>query len=455
MEIDLILVVDDLHWADRSTLELLTFVAPRLGDARVVLVGAYRSDELHRRHPLRPVLIELEHAGSLAHLRLGPLSPEDVAAQLEAITGTALPPASLARIVELADGNPFYVEELAALNPDGTRLPPSLRELLAARLGRLSDATLDVLAGAAVIGRDVDPELLAAVVDASGHDVRAGLAEAAQHQVIEPTRDGRRYRIPPRAARRGDPRRPAPRRTDRPAPTTRGGAHDAAGARCGVARWRGSGGRPPLDRGGRSGTSDAAWIEAGRSAGAAQAWQESASAYEQALSLAAAEPASLEPGQRADLGLRAAMMTSFAGDPRRAFELAVVAIAADDGSDPVAVGTPLDGLRGMANDVGEFEQERLAADRSMELMPTEPPSIDVARVLVGHVSSQMLRGSYRAAVAEADQALRVCLLVGDRDGELEVLRDQGHVPSHRSVTRMSPCRPPSGSSRRSPVTIAG
>ncbi len=420
-ELDLVLVVDDLHWADRSTLELMTFTAPRLGDARVMLVGAYRSDELHRRHPLRPVLIELEHAGGLAHLRLGPLSPDDVAAQLEAISGMALPASNVARIVELADGNPFYVEELAALDLEGARLPQSLRDVLAARLSRLSDPTLEVLSGAAVIGRDVERELLEAIVEISTAGVAAGLQDAVGHQVIEPTPDGRRYRfrhallaeavrddlLP--AERIGLHRRLAAVLTARPELRAESPATAAAEI---AHHWT---------EAGDSGHAFPAWIEAGRSAGTAHAWRESASAYERALSLAAAGPEGNDPARRADLGMRAAMMTSFSGEPRRAYELAIEAMAADEGTDPVQSALRWADYSGIANDAGDFAQERAAADRSVELMPKEPPSRELARVLVGHVSSQMLRSAYRASVAEADEARRVCRLVGAWDAELDLV----------------------------------
>ena len=178
-------------------LKLLTFVAPRLGEARVTLVGAYRSDELHRRHPLLPALSSSSAPGASRISALEPLEPDEVALQLEGITGASLPPTHLARIVELADGNPFYVEQLAVLDLEGTRLrlPALLRDVLAARLSRLSDRAIEVLSGAAVIGRDVDQELLRAIVELSPMEVAASLNDAVQLQVIQPTPDGHRYRF--------------------------------------------------------------------------------------------------------------------------------------------------------------------------------------------------------------------------------------------------------------------
>ncbi len=75
---DVVVVVDDLHWADRSTLELLTFLSSRLSAARILIVLAYRSDEINRRHPLRAVLAELERGGVAAEVSLEPLGRADV-----------------------------------------------------------------------------------------------------------------------------------------------------------------------------------------------------------------------------------------------------------------------------------------------------------------------------------------------------------------------------------------
>ena len=363
-----------------------------------------------------------------------------MASQLEAITGSALPAASLARIVELADGNPFYVEELAALDPSGVRLPPSLRELLAARLARLSDATLVVLSGAAMIGRDVDPALLEAILGITPVAVATALADAAQQHVVEPTPDGHRYRF--RHALLAEAVRndllPAERtRLHRRLAMTLAtrpelGAESPAGAAAELAHHWGEAGD--------AGRALPAWIEAGRSASAAHAWQESASAYERALALSAAGTVHLAPQRRAELGMRAAMMTSFAGEPRRAYELALVAISEDDGTDVVQSALRWAEYSGMANDAGEFEEERLAADRSYALMPRDATTPELARVLAGHVGSQMLRSAYREAVAEAEETLRVCRLIGDRDGELEVISTRalalaslGHAEPARSA----------------------
>jgi predicted ATPase len=94
----LALVIEDLHWADRSTLDLVAFLVRALRGAPVMLVATYRSDELHRRHPLRPLLATLERVRSVERMELQRFSPAEVTEQLEAILGSA-PDATLADLV--------------------------------------------------------------------------------------------------------------------------------------------------------------------------------------------------------------------------------------------------------------------------------------------------------------------------------------------------------------------
>ncbi len=193
---DLVVVIDDLHWADRSTLDLLTFLGPRVRGASVILLLTYRDDEIHRRHPLRPFLAEIERGGIRSTIHLAPLDARSMEEQAEAILGAGADPRLVRRVVDVADGNPFHAEELLALGADATVLPRSLRDVLLARLDRLDPNTLDLLGTAAVIGRDVNEGLLLAVTDGSAADVRAGLREAIDRFVLEvaPGTSGYRFR---------------------------------------------------------------------------------------------------------------------------------------------------------------------------------------------------------------------------------------------------------------------
>ena len=158
-----VLVIEDLHWADRSTLDLLVFLARNLRDIRVIVVATYRSDELHRRHPLRPVLAELDRSGRVDHHLLARLSRDEVAELVTAIRGTAPDDTFTDEILSRSEGNAFFAEELLAADSVDGVLPPTLRDLLLARIDALSNVARDVLRVAAVIGNRVPHTFLAAV----------------------------------------------------------------------------------------------------------------------------------------------------------------------------------------------------------------------------------------------------------------------------------------------------
>ena len=152
-----VLVLEDLHWADASTRELVAFLHQTLRTGRVLVVASYRSDELHRRHPLWPWLAELGRRPGVERLMLGPLSQAELAEHLTKLHGARLSAAALERILARSEGNPFYAEELLAAGADHIEatLPAALAEVLLARVQGLSDAAQQVLRAAAVAGRQV------------------------------------------------------------------------------------------------------------------------------------------------------------------------------------------------------------------------------------------------------------------------------------------------------------
>jgi DNA-binding CsgD family transcriptional regulator len=183
-----LLILEDLHWADRSTRDLLTFLSRVLHHERVAVAGSYRTDDLHRRHPLRPVVAELLRLPTVTAVELGPLGYSDLAGHLAELAGATLDAAVLNRLVARADGNPYYAEELlaAAVASSSEILPSGLAALLLARVERLSAPAQQVLRAAAVAGRRADDDIVA---QASGLD-RAGyedaVREAVAHQLLVP-----------------------------------------------------------------------------------------------------------------------------------------------------------------------------------------------------------------------------------------------------------------------------
>jgi DNA-binding NarL/FixJ family response regulator len=186
-----LLVLEDLHWADASTRDLLTFLSRMLHRERVALIGSYRTDDLHRRHPLRPVVAELQRLPSVISVDLAPLDPSALAEHLTAIAAGRIGATELNDIMARAEGNAYYAEELlaASIASDRTEhsaLPAGLAALLLSRVEQLSDATQQVLRAAAVAGRKADDELVRAASGLAPAEYEAAVREAVTHQLLVP-----------------------------------------------------------------------------------------------------------------------------------------------------------------------------------------------------------------------------------------------------------------------------
>ncbi len=148
-------VIEDVHWADEATLDLVRFVARRLRDAAVLLVVSYRDDELAPDHPLRVVLGEVAPLRSTRRITLAPLSRRAVRGLAE---GCGVEPEELYR---LTGGNPFFVSEV--IRTGGAGIPRSASDVVLARVAQVSEQARLALDCAALIGTRVEPELLSAV----------------------------------------------------------------------------------------------------------------------------------------------------------------------------------------------------------------------------------------------------------------------------------------------------
>jgi len=190
-ESGLLLVVEDLHWADQSTRDLLRYLVSRLDRQQLFVVGSYRADDLHRRHPLRPLLAELARLPHVERILLPALPDADIA-ELVRRLGAELPAIDLARIVDRAGGNAFYAEQLlqAVVDHDAATLPGALADVLLARLEQLPGPANRVVRIAAVAGRQVQHELLSAAADLGDGDLDNALREAVARNVLVPAEDG-------------------------------------------------------------------------------------------------------------------------------------------------------------------------------------------------------------------------------------------------------------------------
>jgi DNA-binding CsgD family transcriptional regulator/tetratricopeptide (TPR) repeat protein len=189
----LLVVVEDAHWADQATRELLTYLFTRGFDGPVSLVVSFRSDDVHRRHPLRAQLAEWSRLPGLHRVQVGPLEATDIRTLIRALHPEPLPERALAAIVERAEGNAFFAEELlSATALTGGMLPDDLADLLLVRLDRLDDSARAVVRAASVAGRRVSHELLSQVLTTSGAGAAhldSALRQAVDAHVLEPGRD--------------------------------------------------------------------------------------------------------------------------------------------------------------------------------------------------------------------------------------------------------------------------
>jgi DNA-binding CsgD family transcriptional regulator len=186
-----LLVLEDLHWADASTRDLVTFLSRMLHRERVALIGSYRTDDLHRRHPLRPVVAELLRLPSVIAVDLAPLDPSALAEHLTATAPGRIDATELNDIVARAEGNAYYAEELLAASVGSdpgqhSVLPAGLAALLLSRVEQLSDAAQRVLRAAAVAGRKADDELVRAASGLEATEYEAAVREAVTHQLLVP-----------------------------------------------------------------------------------------------------------------------------------------------------------------------------------------------------------------------------------------------------------------------------
>jgi DNA-binding CsgD family transcriptional regulator/tetratricopeptide (TPR) repeat protein len=175
-----LVVLEDVHWADQSTRDLITLLLTRAFRSDVVLVVSYRADDLHRQHPLRRQVAEWTRLGRVERLTLGPLDDDEVRSLVRQ-WGPDVPPRERDDIVARAEGNPFFVEELvsAASGPDHW-LPEQLADVLLVRLDRLDDESRSVVRAASVGGRRVRHHHLAEVLD-----LEAGCLDEALRQAVE------------------------------------------------------------------------------------------------------------------------------------------------------------------------------------------------------------------------------------------------------------------------------
>jgi len=439
-----LLILEDLHWADRSTRDLVTFLSRVLHRERVAVVGTFRTDDLHRRHPLRPVVAELLRLPSVAAIELGPLGYQDMTDHLTALAPAPLNQAALHRIVARAEGNPYYAEELlsastlpagpllaepGAVDPGpgsagGPPLPSGLAGLLLARVERLSGAAQQVLRAAAVAGRHIDDDVVreASGLDEAGYEDAVREAVASQlllagpdeytfrHALIrealyEDLLPGERTRLHARIAELlADPARLA---------AVPGSAaelahhclasHDIPGA-------------------------FAASVRAGQEAEQLAAPAEAHQHYDAALALwdRVSEPAKLAGQGRGTLALRSANCAASSGDvPRAVQQLKQTRGFLSESSDPVLASRVHERLAYYLLEMDAAAEAEAAARTAVGMLPDVPPSREHARALSTHAQALMYSGDETAAARRAEEAAAAARAAGKPGVEADALVTMG------------------------------
>jgi serine/threonine protein kinase/class 3 adenylate cyclase len=211
----LCVVLEDLHDADKGTMEMLVHLARNLSGARILLVGTYRDVEVDRTHPLSPALAELRRVESFQRIPLRGLSPDEVQRMLSNIAGQEVQYVLAEAVYRQTEGNPLFIQEViryaaesGLIKREGdqwvattdsliTQIPEGLKDVIGRRLSGLSDDCNRVLSVASVIGRDFAVDVLQRVGGLSEDELLNALEEAMRVSLIEEMKGGRelRYRF--------------------------------------------------------------------------------------------------------------------------------------------------------------------------------------------------------------------------------------------------------------------
>nr|WP_296066445.1 LuxR family transcriptional regulator [uncultured Actinoplanes sp.] len=191
----LLLVLDDLQWADRSTRQLLLYLLAGLGDVKLSVLAAIRAEALHGAHPLRRVLAELRRLRSVRVVELAPLDREQTIELVTAIAGETIEPEDADRVYKRSGGNPFVAEELARDLRDGrVELSDTLREIFLSRVDELPPNAHAVVHAVAAGVEPVDHAVLAKVTKLDEDQLIEAIRAAVAHRFVASSTEGYRLR---------------------------------------------------------------------------------------------------------------------------------------------------------------------------------------------------------------------------------------------------------------------
>jgi DNA-binding CsgD family transcriptional regulator/tetratricopeptide (TPR) repeat protein len=427
----LVLVIEDLHWADRSTLDLVSLLASNTRTLPVLLLTTYRRDDVPRRHPLRSLAAELVRRGAVA-VRLDRLGPGEVAELLGALLAEPPAPEVIASVVERSDGNPLFVEELAAALADdpGAPMPPQLRDAVIGRVEHMPDEAAAVLRACAVGGRQVEHDLLAAVLE-DGYDPPAldrALRACVEQGLLVADQRTATYRFRHALLHEAV--------LDDILPGELVRLH-AAYAAVLAGRSPGAGGEEGWARLAHHWAAAAdfdaalgAAVRAGGAAEAAFAVPEAHRYLEWSIRLwdRASDPEAAAACDRGRLLARGADAASRAGAVVRALTLVDEALATPQvAADPVRAGLLHERRGWYLYRSGRGDEALAASELAVDLVPPSPPTEARARVVQAHSHALVRAARFPAARTRAEEAISLARAVGDVVDEGQALHVLGLV----------------------------
>jgi DNA-binding CsgD family transcriptional regulator len=423
----LVVTLEDLHWADRSTRTFVDFLARSLRRERVMLLLSYRTDELHRRHPLRSLLAELERLDRVRRIELEPFDRIELAEALTDILGEAPSEKLVARLHARSEGNPLYTEELLAAGLDGRgAAPQSLRDAFMLRIERLSDDAQSA-SRAISAARALEEVMISEVTGIEPDPLHLALREAVAEQVLVAGEDGRlsfRHALLREALY--DDLLPGERSelhlSLARALEERGECEDDRGLELTSTiahHYSVAGDQPAALR---------ATVQAALAAREVHAYGDAAELAERALDLwpRVADAAAMIPLDHVELLCLAAAAHRGADEEPRAETLLKRALGElDPESDPRRYSELLDDLSRVQWRLNRATEGMETAQRALTLLPAGEVSPELASLLAWLARTKHLRGRYREAFKEGKVALDAARAAGDRRAESEVLNTLG------------------------------
>ena len=421
-----LVVVEDVHWADPATRETLGFLVRSLRSEPVVVAMTLRSDELHRRHPAMPWISELERTGRVSRIDLARLDADETAAMLASITGEAPSAVMASRFHRRSDGNPFFIEELvlAETGQGSARLPSTLQEILATRLGALSEPARSVVGIVAATGRRIDHDLLAQAADRLGvDDLDAALRDAIVSQILvvdaeTSEAEGYAFRHALLSEVAYDDLLPGERRRLHRACAEALAARATPTGAPAAAHWAELAHHWALAH--EPVHAFTASLAAAAASEATYAFEASLRQYERVIELwtSVPDPERLAGADQAEILLRAAQMAHLAALGARCVALrreAIAVVDPDEGPARIAVMHEALGRALWAD--GDSAESLAQYEQAVATMPVEPPTVERSRVLSGYGQMLMLLDRWRESAALCEEAIAIARLVGSREVE--------------------------------------